>query len=155
MILTAGPTEVSVDPALPQEVESVLEGLRPSAPADLTGARSRYTDLAVDEPELRDRLIAVAAGLPGTPDPATVRVHRHGVGDFTLPRRAGDSAAGNWTLTFPLTDSEVDGVTAWTGERFERLPDRVGAGLVLEPGAWTWVSPVRGAPRYSVVMGVR
>lgn len=155
MILTEGPTEVPVAHTLPQEVRAALEGLPVTAPQDLTGARSRYTGLAVDQPGLRDRLVAVAASLPGTPDPATVRVQRHDVGDFTLPRRVGDTVAGDWELTFPLSDSEVDGVTAWIGGRFERVLDRVGTGLLLPPGSWAWVSPVRGAPRYSVVMGVR
>ncbi|MEU3309551.1 hypothetical protein ACWGSK_14135 [Nocardiopsis sp. NPDC055551] len=155
MILTEGPMEVPVAHTLRQEVRAVLEGLPATTSEDLTGARSRYTDLAVDDPGLRDRLVAVAAPLSGAPDPATVRVRRHDVGDFTLPHRVGDVVAGHWSLTFPLDDSEVDGVTAWVDERFERVLDRAGTGLLLAPGSWAWVSPVRGAPRYSVVMGVR
>ncbi|MFE6308614.1 hypothetical protein [Nocardiopsis sp. NPDC057823] len=155
MTLTGGTTDVPVAPTLLEEVRAVLAGTVPTAPEDLTGARSRYTDAPVDDPGLRERLVAAAARLPVTPDPETLRVHRHDVGDFTLPRRVGDTVAGAWALTFPLADSDTDGVTAWTGERFERLPDRAGTGLLLPPGAWTWVSPVRGAPRYSVLMGVR
>ncbi|MFL1379516.1 MULTISPECIES: hypothetical protein [unclassified Nocardiopsis] len=155
MILTGGTTDVPVAPTLLEEVRAALADPAPTDPEDLTGARSRFTDLPVGDPGLRERLVAAAAHLPGTPDPATLRVHRHDVGDFTLPRRVGDTVAGAWALTFPLADSDTDGITAWTGDRFERLLDRAGTGLLLPPGAWAWVSPVRGAPRYSVLMGVR
>lgn len=153
----AGRVHVPAAHALLEEVAAAMAGLAASAPEHLAGARSRYTELVVGDarPGLRARLLDAVAHLPGTPDPATVRVHRHGPGDFTLPRRVGDAAGGGWALFLPLADSAADGVTAWTGSRFERVLDRAGTALLLPPHAWSWVSPVRGGPRHTVLMGVR
>lgn len=155
MSQTGGPTDLPVDPTLLEEVRSVLAEAPPTAPEDLTGARSSYTGLAVGDPDLQKRLSAVADHLPGVAEPGSVHVHRHDIGDFTLPRRVGDTTDEAWALIFPLSDSEADGVTAWIGDRFARFLDRRGTGLFLPPQAWAWVSPVRAAPRYSVVMEVR
>ena len=155
---TTGRVDVPAARTLLGEVAAAMAGLPPSAPADLHGARSRHTELVVGDalPGLRARVLAAVAHLPCTPDPSTVRAHRHGTGDFTLPRRAGDAADGGWALVLPLEDSDTDGVTAWTGARFDRLLDRAGTALLLPPHAWTWVSPVRqDRSRHTVLMGVR
>jgi hypothetical protein len=158
MTLANGRVDVPAARALREAVAGAMAGLSHSAPEDLVGACSRHTELAVDDtlPDLRATLLDAVGHLSGVPDPASVRLYRHGTGDFTLPRCVGDTVDGGWALIVPLADSATDGITAWTGGRFDRILDEAGTALLLPPNAWTWVSPVRqDHPRYTVMMGVR
>jgi len=120
---TTGRVDVPAARTLLGEVAAAMAGLPPSAPADLDGARSRHTELVVGDalPGLRARVLAAVAHLPCTPDPSTVRAHRHGTGDFTLPRRAGGPWSSPWRTPTP-TGSRPGPARASTGSSTGRAP---------------------------------
>ncbi len=120
---------------------------------------ARYASFIPDGAD-RDAVLALLAldALPAEPNWVVLR--RYQPGDYALPHRLRaelETAADEvrWLLVCPLTQSAVDGVTIWDGERFVRVMDRAGRAVAADPDFWCWTSPVGGSTRYTVALGGR
>ncbi|MFO7562374.1 MAG: hypothetical protein R6X02_07000 [Enhygromyxa sp.] len=72
---------------------------------------------------------------------------RYEPGDYLFPHRE-DTASS----LFSLTSSTEDGlIVQREGGEFVRIPDRAGRHVVVSPGQWHWVDPVR-RPRLTLMV---
>ena len=134
----------------PQEAARAAAGRLPFRPPLHYGyARDRCAVLDPERvpPSLR-RIVAGALEESGIPlDAPRFTFVRYEPGDHLLPHR-DDSASS----LFSLTTSDEDGLVAQrsSGE-LVRILDRAGRHVVLLPGQWHWVDPVR-RPRLTLIV---
>lgn len=134
----------------PQETARAMAGRLPFRPPSHYGyAWDRCAVLEHEgiPPSLR-RVIAQALEESGIPiDLPRFALVRYEPGDYLLPHR--DDMASS---LFSLTTSPEDGLVAQrTSGEFVRIPDRAGRHVVLLPGQWHWVDPVR-RPRLTLIV---
>ena len=137
----------------PQDAARAAAGRRPFRPESHYGYvqdRCAVLDAAALPSALHRRITEVFARSGIRTPESRFSFVRYEPGDYLRPHR-DDSAVS----LFALTSSDEDGLVAQRdGRGFVRIPDRAGRHVVLLPGQWHWVDPVR-APRLTLVVTPR
>ncbi len=97
--------------------------------------------------ELRSAVLEGFAELGCDVRAHSFRLQRYRAGDYVLPHR--DFVAQS---LYVLTSSDRDGLIIEGDERLQRIPDRAGTLIVIQPGVWHWVDPVLDPVRYTLAI---